>query len=1034
MKGIIERPVLASIFFVIVILFGIYSLRNTPIEMVPDAEEGLPSLTVQYSWPGISPDVLLQKVLIPAEGEVMDIQGVAKISSRAMQNYGYLQVEFSRNTKMNFATVVLSEKLNRLHDNLPDQVSRPMIIPRIPDEFKRGPSFRFGVYGENLSIFALKKIVDKEILPYLKSIQGIKSINDEGGLDPEIKIQTNMDKLERYGVSIELIRRRISDYYYTKKSVTMTKTSGEITLSLSESPHEILDLQQIVLRKMGDKEILLKEVADVYLGYEEQKSEHRFNANPDIGFNVYKEANYSSMKLAKKIREKLQYLANRLNGRVAFSIHYDESKDLRDNLLRLLKIALLILIIIFVILLTIVKDIKASLLIFSSVFFSVFTTFTMIYIFKIPMNMLTLSGLALGFGLFVDNAVVVFDSILRHREKGYDLKNSAVEGAKAVILPVFSSTITTIIVFFSFALLFRDRLRVYYLPLAYIITISLLSSIVVSFVLIPSLSSRIKIKVKKKDVLFKKGRFFPFILKYPLCVIIPIIIVLIVSFNTFKEEVSFGSFFGWRTSDASQVRLTFPSGAEFSDVRETILKFEALADSKSFDKEIATSIDGRYAGMYITYPEEIEATALPLQLEQELIGMATNLAGIGVYVGGFSQEPYYYNPDTGTYTPYQIQLRGYNYEKLLELANKLKRDLLNHRRIKVVDIQTDIMSWWGGKEKYYSLKLDRNKLKSYRLQPGYLLGIIYSVLREKTNTQKLKFDDKELSIEIKADDVDELELYDILDMTQEPPGGVPFRIRDVVNISLTTQKGGITREDQEYFAMVMWDYLGSAKAGDRHHKTVFKNLTLPVGFSKSEEEQRWRMTEEEEHQLWTAIGLSLFLIYLILGILYENFFQPVLIMLAIPLALIGVFIAFIIMDYNFSSASYIGIIILSGVVVNNAILLIDNINRHARKSKEIIRAIVIGTKERIRPIFMTTATTVLGMTPLIIFKKASASSADIWSNLALCTVGGLTTSAILILFVLPIFYYLFFKLQNFITDPKAKPESPAAGAAGDPSQ
>ena len=222
--------------------------------------------------------------------------------------------------------------------------------------------------------------------------------------------------------------------------------------------------------------------------------------------------------------------------------------------------------------------------------------------------------------------------------------------------------------------------------------------------------------------------------------------------------------------------------------------------------------------------------------------------------------------------------------------------------------------------------------------------------------------------------------------------------------------------------MVMWDYLGSAKAGDRHHKTVFKNLTLPVGFSKSEEEQRWRMTEEEEHQLWTAILLSLFLIYLILGILYENVFQPILIMLSIPLALIGVFTAFIIMDYNFSSTSYIGIIILCGVVVNNAILLIDNINRHARKSKDIIQAIVIGTKERIRPIFMTTATTVLGMLPLIILKKAASSSADIWSNLALCTVGGLTTSAFLILFVLPIFYYLFFKLQNFITNPTTKLE------------
>jgi HAE1 family hydrophobic/amphiphilic exporter-1 len=239
----------------------------------------------------------------------------------------------------------------------------------------------------------------------------------------------------------------------------------------------------------------------------------------------------------------------------------------------------------------------------------------------------------------------------------------------------------------------------------------------------------------------------------------------------------------------------------------------------------------------------------------------------------------------------------------------------------------------------------------------------------------------------------------------------------VVNIEFTTQKGGITRENQEYWAMVQWDYLGSAKAGDRFHKTVYKNLQVPVGFSKSLEERRWRMSEEEEHQLNLAILLSIFLIYLILGMLYDNYFQPLLIMLAIPLALIGVFIAFWQLDYSFDASAYIGVILLMGIVVNNAILLIDNINRHLKKSSKIIESIAIATKERVRPIIMTTLTTVLGMLPLLILHDAG-SKGDIWTNLALCTVGGLTTSAMLILLVLPIFYYLFFKLQRFLVKSK----------------
>ncbi len=1011
MRKIIDKPVLASIFFIIVVIMGVYSLKNTPIELVPDAEGGLPSLSITYVWRGTSPDVVLQKVLIPAEKEIMDLKGIKKITSRALQNMGTITVEFERDTRMNFAEVQLREKLNRLQKELPKNVSIPNISQQIPDEFEQKPAFEFAVYGD-LSVFELKKIVDKEVYPYLKSVNGIDDIQIRGGIDPEIKINTNMEKLNNFNISIDDIRRRINMYFFNKKSISLTKDHGEIVLSLTESPEEILSLQEIIIKQLGEKKIRLKEIADVYLGNQEIREENRFQGFPNIGFQIIKEANYSSTILSEKIREKLQYLADKLKGKVQFAITADQSKDLNRKILKLIKIAFLILVIIFVILILIVKDIKATILIFSSVFFSVFTTFTFIFLFKIPLNLLTLSGLALGFGLFVDNAVVVFDSILRFRERGYDLKESAVEGASAVILPVLSSTFTTIIVFFSFALVFQERLRVFYLPLAYIIAISLASSIIVSFVLIPSLSARINIKIKKQDKLHKKGRFFPFILKYPLIIIIPIGMALFFSYTSFKEDVTFGRFFSWNSNEYSIVWLRFPSGSEFENIKESILKFEKIALDKPFKKEVDTYIYPGGAYMKIDYPDDIKDSSLPIQLEQDMIGVASNLAGVGVGVRGFSPEPYYYNPDTGSSMPYQIQIKGYNYERLLDFSGELKKTILNKKRIKDVDIQTDTQSWWGGKEKYFAFKLNREKLRRYKMQPQFLFAKLRSMLQESTGTQKIKFDDKELSIEIKAEDVKSIELFDMLNRHITTPSGIPFRIKDIVDIEFTTQKGGITRENQEYISMVMWDYLGSAKAADRYHKTLFENIKVPPGFSKSLEEQRWRMTEEEESQIWTSIILSLFLIYIILGMLYENIFQPFLIMLSIPLALIGVFIAFNLLDYTWDSTAYIGVILLFGIVVNNAILLIDNINQHVKRSKKIIESIIIGTKERIRPIFMTSATTVLGMLPLIIFKDDSGS--DIWSSLALCTVGGLTTSAVLILFVLPVFYYLFFRLQKFL--------------------
>jgi HAE1 family hydrophobic/amphiphilic exporter-1 len=550
-----------------------------------------------------------------------------------------------------------------------------------------------------------------------------------------------------------------------------------------------------------------------------------------------------------------------------------------------------------------------------------------------------------------------------------------------------------------------------------------MSSIIVSFILIPSLSARIDIKIKKKrqKTLFKRGKFFPFLLRYPLLVILPIIFLFIFSYKTFKEEVSFGQFFSWYSKDMIRVTLTFPAGSEFEDVKKSILKFEKVALAKAYPKEINTDIYTRWARMKITFPEEIENSAYPIQLKQELVSHATDMAGIGVFISGFDQEPYYYNPDTGSFLSHNVHIKGYNFEKLMELSKELKRNLLSHRRIKEAEIQTDKDRWWGGKQKYYSLKIDREKLKQYQLSLPNLLNIIFVNLRDSSGIeQKIKFNDKELSVEIKADGVEDRELDDLLNLNVETISGIPFRIKDVAEVELTRQKGGITREDQEYWSMVQWEYMGSAKSADRYHKTIYKNLSVPVGFTKSLEERRFRMTEEEEAQLDYAIILSVVLIYLILAMLYENLLQPLLIMLAIPLALIGVYIAFWQVDYSFDASANVGVILLFGIVVNNAILLIDNINRHLRKTSKVIESIVVGTKERIRPILMTTLTTVFGMMPLLIITE-SGGKGDIWTNLALCTVGGLTTSALLILFVLPIFYFLIYRFQKHIFRPKEKP-------------
>ena len=361
--------------------------------------------------------------------------------------------------------------------------------------------------------------------------------------------------------------------------------------------------------------------------------------------------------------------------------------------------------------------------------------------------------------------------------------------------------------------------------------------------------------------------------------------------------------------------------------------------------------------------------------------------------------------------PYSIQIKGYDFQRLLKFSNDLKKSLLLHRRISEVSIQTDKGYSWGSGGKYFSLRPDFAALRRYGLDPAFLLQLISTVIAPGGGVARLRIGDREYEAEIRMKESEGIELRELLDREFASAAGLPFRLRDVVTVEERQVKGGILRENQEYVAFVRWDYLGSNKAGERVYKAVYKNLELPPGFSKSEEEQRWMMKEEEQRQLNWALALSLFLVFLIIAILYESLLQTLLIMLSIPLALIGVFFAFVIADFPFDSTAYVGVILLFGVVVNNAIILVDHINFYARQGMPVRQAVATAAFERIRPIFLTSATGVLGALPLVLFRQGEQT--DIWSALALCMVGGLTASALLVPIVIPVFYDLLERLRLY---------------------
>jgi HAE1 family hydrophobic/amphiphilic exporter-1 len=824
-----------------------------------------------------------------------------------------------------------------------------------------------------------------------------------------VRVTTDMERMKALGIDTGRLVQALQLSFYSIVSVTARDHGKEIALVLANPARDVQDLEKVVVGNFAKRDVYLRDVAQAGMGYQEMREEGRYNGAPTVVVDIYKQPQASTMALSKKIRQSLEDLGRRFKDKLEYKIVNDESEELAKRLTGLARIALLILAVIFLILFLTVRDWRGALLIFASVFFSVFATFTAIYIFDIPLNLLTLSGFALGFGMFVDNAVVVYDSILRLREKGFSREQAALEGPRRVFVPVLASTFTTIIVFFSFAY-FQGRLRVYYLPLAEVISIALLCSVLVAYTLVPPLAARAEFRFtpEKKE---RRHGAYAFFLRYPLFVILPVVAVLVFSFLLFREKVTFGRFFSWYEKQSLNVWLQLPAGSEFADVREALLKFEKVALEKTYERQVNASIHENSAEMQITFPPVVEFSAAPYALKEELIAVAQNLAGVGIGISGFDPEGYYYSPESGSFMPYSIQIKGYDFQRLLKLCDDLKKGLLLHRRISEVVIQTD-KRYWGAGGKYFVLRPDFAALRRFGLDPAYLLQLISTAIAPRGALPRMRVGDREYEAEIRMKESESIELHDLLDKEFAGASGRPFRLRDVVAVEERQVKGGILRENQEYVAFVRWDYLGSNKAGERVYKAMYKNLELPPGFSKSEEENRFMMKKEEQEQLNWAMALSLFLVFLIIAILYESVLQTLLIMISIPLSLIGVYFAFVIADFPFDSTAYVGVILLFGVVVNNAIILVDHINFYVREGLPPRQAIAQGSFERIRPIFLTSATAVFGALPMVLFRQGEQT--DIWSALALCTVGGLTASALLVPIVIPVFYDLLLRLHSYL--------------------
>ncbi|MFQ6109307.1 MAG: efflux RND transporter permease subunit [Candidatus Aminicenantales bacterium] len=1002
MKIFVERPIATAMFFLALLILGVYSFLNVPIELAP--KEEYPQLDIQTAWPGVPPEIIQTQITSPLEEIVSAVKGVKKITSESQIGRSTITLEFDPKTNMEFARLVLREKMAKVRDTLPYGV-RPAVRPFVPEDFRVRSFLSYTISG-NYSLPKLRELVKEKIEMGLGSVKGVAEVEVSGGADPEIRIVLDKERLKALNIHPYLVSYKLQERIQTYPAGKIKRGSQEFLFKVSEPIKEIKELGDTILTYSGENPIKLRDVARIVPSYGEIYYINRINGQPTVRLTIVKEKGTSTLKVAGRVKKKLEALKKELPQDLVFKVVDDEGEEIQKNLRHLYLLVGIIISVIFFLIFLVLRSFKPSLLVLSSIAFSVLITFNLIYIFKVSINLLTLGGLALGFGLFVDNSIVVFENVLRLREKGMPGIQAAIQGSREVILPVLASTLTTISVFFSFAY-FQGRLKIYYLPLAIVISSALAASLLVSFSLIPALSPRMleKARKKKKEKIRELyERILEVLLRHPVEVLLVILFIFYGTYRWFRSEVTLGEFFRWYSKQNLLVSIGMPPGTDIERTDAVARKFEEKVLEKDYKKEMNTFVSSERAFINITFPPEVENSFWPLLLKEELIQMATNFAGLSIGIYGFDPQGYYSSFGGGTYYDSRIKFFGYNLKKLKEITSNLERTLRRNPRIKEVKIVSSRFGWWRLDSFEYVLRIDKEALRRYDVDPNYLYFAIQSLLQGRVYVPlKARIGGKEMEISIKFPETDRMDLEGLKDALIRTRGKEYLRLGEISHVEERAIAGSIDRENQQFQQTVMWEFRGPPKAAERYKKTVFSKLRLPPGFSATLEEQ-WRLTEEEKGQIKFAIIFSLVIIFMILASLYESIIQPFFIILAVPLALIGVFVAFVIADFPFDSSAYVGVILLGGIVVNNSILLVDHINLKKKQGMGIREAVLKGARERVRPIFLTTSTTVLGMLPLVLI-QLEIGRQQIWSSLALSAVGGLISSTIFILIAIPIFYY-----------------------------
>ncbi len=1025
-KTAIKRGVTFLMIYLIVVGFGLFSLGRLRIDLFPNLTFPMIAVITQYT--GVGPFDMETVITRPIEETVASVQNVNSVNSSSSQGLSLVMLEFDWGTDMDQAEIDVRNSLDFIGSYLPDDASDPMVFAF---DVSMQPVGFYSV-GSNIHDLAeLRRICELELEPRIERIQGVASASTTGGLQREIQILVDPVRLKAYNISIQQVETALMMNNLQLPAGWIDDNQREFTVQTVGEYQSIEEIANTSISTMTGSVIRIKDVADVVDGFVEQRSQVWTNNKPAVVLTVQRQSDANTANVSSRINKALPQIISELPKGIEVEVVYDQADFINRSITNLGNTAIEAILLAILVLLFFLRNVRSSLIIAISIPISMIATFAVMDQAGLTLNIISMAGLALAIGLLVDNSIVVLESIFRHQEQGKDAMTAADIGTQEVAMAITASTLTTVSVFVP-VLFVPGIAGALFKEMVLTICFSLAASLAVALTLVPLLASRILKVVKQVG---KQSRIQEFgnriggwiialrsnylkVLDWALghrkiVVLSTLGLLLIASLMLY---MSGGEFFPESDSGFVQLTIDRSAGTSLSAMEESVQELNKIIDEVIPDAEMNYTNFGQGEGVFAVFSTSAssqgdvmvrlkpisERTQSYEEIEAELTERVKELPDMEVTFGDRGAALF-----MGSGGDIVVEIFGHDLDVSKALANEIVQTIESVEGVS----DTEISIRETAPE--LRINLDRQRIADLGLsttQVGQvistsMLGSVVTRYREGGDEYNIRVQLKKNARESKTD------IENILIMT---PTQRQVPLRAIATVEYGNAPNVISREDQERIVTVSVtisgrDLLSTTSDVRKALEDLYIPLESRINIGGAAEDMM-----ESFMYLGIAFLVAMVLTYMVMASQFESFLDPFIILFTIPLSIIGVAFGLFFTGTDLSVMSLIGVIMLVGIIVNDGIILVDYTNQLRERGHDLLEAIHLSGEARMRPVIMTSLTTILAMTPLAI---GHGESGENWAPMARSVIGGLAVGTVLTLIVVPVIYLI---MENFSTKMKAK--------------